>query len=45
MNLMDGLVPAHAAVMTVLTTNFIEQIDKALLRPGRLRCRDLHRRA
>jgi len=35
-NLMDGLVPAHAAVMTVLTTNFIEQIDRALLRPGRL---------
>lgn len=35
-NLMDGLVPAHAAVMTVLTTNFVELIDKALLRPGRL---------
>lgn len=35
-NLMDGLVPATAAVMTVLTTNFVELIDKALLRPGRL---------
>ena len=35
-NLMDGLIPANAAVMTVLTTNFVEQIDRALLRPGRL---------
>ena len=35
-NMMDGLVPANAAVMTVLTTNFVETIDKALLRPGRL---------
>lgn len=35
-NLMDGLVPKGSAVMTILTTNHIELIDKALLRPGRL---------
>lgn len=35
-NMMDGLVPAGAAIMTVMTTNFVERIDKALLRPGRL---------
>lgn len=34
-NLIDGLVPASKAIMTVLTTNYIEKIDKALLRPGR----------
>jgi transitional endoplasmic reticulum ATPase len=35
-NDLDGLVPASAAVMTILTTNHVENIDKALLRPGRL---------
>ena len=35
-NLLDGMVPATAEIMTVLTTNFVEDIDKALLRPGRL---------
>lgn len=35
-NLMDGMVPPNAEIMTVLTTNFVEKIDKALLRPGRL---------
>lgn len=35
-NLMDGLVPKGSAIMTILTTNFIENIDRALLRPGRL---------
>jgi len=35
-NLLDGAVPAKAAIMTILTTNHIELIDKALLRPGRL---------
>lgn len=35
-NLLDGLVPLGSAVMTILTTNHIEKIDKALLRPGRL---------
>jgi len=35
-NIMDGMVPATAEIMTVLTTNFVENIDKALLRPGRL---------
>lgn len=34
-NLMDGLVPTSAAVMTVLTTNHVDKIDRALLRPGR----------
>lgn len=35
-NLLDGLVPLGSAIMTVLTTNHLERIDKALLRPGRL---------
>lgn len=35
-NLLDGLVPAGSEIMTVLTTNHVERIDKALLRPGRL---------
>lgn len=35
-NLLDGMVPATAEIMTVLTTNYVENIDKALLRPGRL---------
>jgi transitional endoplasmic reticulum ATPase len=35
-NLLDGLVPLGSAIMTILTTNHIEKIDKALLRPGRL---------
>ena len=35
-NLMDGLVKQGSAIMTVLTTNHVELIDKALLRPGRL---------
>jgi len=34
-NRMDGLVPAGAELMTVLTTNNVEKIDRALLRPGR----------
>lgn len=34
-NLLDGLVPLGSAIMTILTTNFIGNIDKALLRPGR----------
>ena len=35
-NLLDGLVPAGSEIMTVLTTNHVERIDKAMLRPGRL---------
>lgn len=35
-NLLDGLVPMGSSIMTVLTTNFVEKLDKALLRPGRL---------
>jgi hypothetical protein len=35
-NLLDGLVPLGSAIMTVLTTNHLDRIDKALLRPGRL---------
>lgn len=34
-NLLDGLVPLGSAIMTILTTNYIGNIDKALLRPGR----------
>lgn len=34
-NLLDGLISKDLEMMVVLTTNFIEKIDKALLRPGR----------
>lgn len=34
-NLLDGLITKDMEMMVVLTTNFIEKIDKALLRPGR----------
>lgn len=34
-NLIDGMVSKTMEMMIVLTTNFIEKIDKALLRPGR----------
>lgn len=34
-NLLDGLISKDMEMMTVLTTNFIENIDKSLLRPGR----------
>ena len=34
-NLLDGVTTKDVEIMTVLTTNFVEQIDKALLRPGR----------
>lgn len=35
-NALDGMIPAGAELMVVLTTNHVEQIDRALLRPGRL---------
>ncbi|MEN3238231.1 ATP-binding protein [Methylobacterium ajmalii] len=34
-NMLDGVLTKDAEIMVVLTTNFIEKIDKALLRPGR----------
>jgi SpoVK/Ycf46/Vps4 family AAA+-type ATPase len=34
-NTMDGIITKSMEVMVVLTTNFIDKIDKALLRPGR----------
>jgi hypothetical protein len=34
-NLLDGLITKDMEMMVVLTTNFIDKIDKALLRPGR----------
>lgn len=35
-NEIDGVVGKGDAIMVVFTTNFVEKIDKALLRPGRL---------
>jgi len=35
-NLIDGVVGKNDEIITVLTTNFAEKIDKAMLRPGRL---------
>lgn len=34
-NLLDGLITKDMEMMVVLTTNFIEKIDRSLLRPGR----------
>lgn len=34
-NMLDGLISKDMEMMVVLTTNFIENIDRALLRPGR----------
>ncbi len=34
-NLLDGMISKDMEMMVVLTTNFIEEIDVALLRPGR----------
>lgn len=36
LNNIDGIDSKNAEVMTVLTTNFVESIDKAMIRPGRL---------
>jgi len=35
-NEIDGVIGKNAEIITVLTTNFVEKIDKAMLRPGRL---------
>lgn len=35
-NEIDGIVSKTDEIMTVLTTNFVEKIDKSMLRPGRL---------
>lgn len=34
-NMLDGVISKSDEMMVVLTTNFIEKIDRALLRPGR----------
>ena len=34
-NLIDGVITKSMEMMVVLTTNFVERIDRALLRPGR----------
>lgn len=34
-SMLDGLISKEMEMMVVLTTNFIEKIDRALLRPGR----------
>lgn len=36
LNTIDGVDMKNTEIMVVLTTNFVEQIDKAMLRPGRL---------
>jgi transitional endoplasmic reticulum ATPase len=35
-NMIDGVVGKSDEIITVLTTNFVQLIDKAMLRPGRL---------
>lgn len=35
-NMIDGVVSKRSEVMTILTTNFVKKIDKAMIRPGRL---------
>jgi transitional endoplasmic reticulum ATPase len=36
LNVMDGILSKEANVMTILTTNHVEKISRAMLRPGRL---------
>jgi transitional endoplasmic reticulum ATPase len=36
LNTIDGVLTKNAQVITVLTTNHVEKLDKAMLRPGRL---------
>lgn len=36
LNTIDGVLNKDAKVITVLTTNFVERIDQAMMRPGRL---------
>lgn len=36
LNTIDGVLTKNSKVITVLTTNFVEKLDKAMLRPGRL---------
>lgn len=36
LNTIDGILSKDAKVITVLTTNFVEKLDRAMLRPGRL---------
>lgn len=36
LNTIDGVLNKDARVITVLTTNFVERIDRAMMRPGRL---------
>lgn len=36
LNILDGILSKHSQIMVVLTTNHVEKINKAMLRPGRL---------
>lgn len=36
LNTIDGVESKGSEIITILTTNFVEKIDKAMLRPGRL---------
>lgn len=36
LNTIDGVLSKNSQVITVLTTNFVEKLDHAMLRPGRL---------
>lgn len=36
LNILDGIDTKHSRIITVLTTNHLENINKAMLRPGRL---------
>lgn len=36
LNTIDGVLSKNSQVITVLTTNFVERLDSAMLRPGRL---------
>jgi SpoVK/Ycf46/Vps4 family AAA+-type ATPase len=35
-NMLDGMISKDKEIMVILTTNFVDKIDTALLRPGRL---------
>jgi len=36
LNTIDGILTKNSQIITVLTTNYVDKLDKAMLRPGRL---------
>ena len=39
LNALDGVLSNHTGVITIMTTNYIERLGQAFLRPGRIDCK------